>query len=162
MRAPAQGIAHRQRVRVAAQLATAQDEGPPVPVEKAAYHWPIFSNEYVMLLRVLHGSRQGLELPHPLARSDHRAGPSRRQCRPGVRQGARGAEGGHPRQCRLHRLFQEAVHPPLDQHRRYTVQQHRHCAAQAGPRHLHAAGARCSGLPATVRQRAGARLAAPA
>jgi hypothetical protein len=35
-----------------AMLATAQDEGPPVPVEKAAYHWPIFSNEYVMLLRV--------------------------------------------------------------------------------------------------------------
>jgi hypothetical protein len=31
--------------------ATAQDEGPPVPVEKASYHWPIFSNEYVMLLR---------------------------------------------------------------------------------------------------------------
>jgi hypothetical protein len=35
-----------------APFATAQDEGPPVPVEKAAYHWPIFSNEYVMLLRV--------------------------------------------------------------------------------------------------------------
>ena len=31
---------------------TAQDEGPPVPVEKAAYHWPIFRNDYVMLLRV--------------------------------------------------------------------------------------------------------------
>jgi hypothetical protein len=30
----------------------AQDEGPPVPVQKAAYHWPIFSNDYVMLLRV--------------------------------------------------------------------------------------------------------------
>jgi hypothetical protein len=30
----------------------AQDEGKPVPVEKAAYHWPIFSNEYVMMLRV--------------------------------------------------------------------------------------------------------------
>jgi hypothetical protein len=35
-----------------AHPATAQDEGPPVAVEKAAYHWPIFSNEYVMLLRV--------------------------------------------------------------------------------------------------------------
>jgi hypothetical protein len=35
-----------------AHQATAQDEGPPVPVEKAAYHWPIFRNEYVMLLRV--------------------------------------------------------------------------------------------------------------
>jgi len=33
-------------------FATAQDEGPPVPVEKAAYHWPIFSNDYVMVLRV--------------------------------------------------------------------------------------------------------------
>ena len=32
--------------------ATAQDEGPPVPVEKAAYHWPVFRNDYVMLLRV--------------------------------------------------------------------------------------------------------------
>src|SRR5262245_41366777 len=30
----------------------AQDEGKPVPVEKAAYHWPIFSNDYIMLLRV--------------------------------------------------------------------------------------------------------------
>lgn len=30
----------------------AQDEGKPVPVEKAAYHWPIFSNDYVMMLRV--------------------------------------------------------------------------------------------------------------
>jgi hypothetical protein len=30
----------------------AQDEGPPVPVEKAAYHWPVFRNEYVVLLRV--------------------------------------------------------------------------------------------------------------
>jgi hypothetical protein len=39
-------------VAVSAQLATAQDEGPPVPVEKAAYHWPIFRNEHVMLLRV--------------------------------------------------------------------------------------------------------------
>ena len=32
--------------------ASAQTEGPPVPVEKAAYHWPIFRNDYVMLLRV--------------------------------------------------------------------------------------------------------------
>ncbi len=32
--------------------AAAQVEHPPVPVEKAAYHWPEFSNEYVMLLRV--------------------------------------------------------------------------------------------------------------
>jgi hypothetical protein len=35
-----------------AHVASAQDEGKPVPVQKAAYHWPIFSNEYVMLLRV--------------------------------------------------------------------------------------------------------------
>lgn len=35
-----------------AHPATAQDEGPPVPGEKASYHWPIFRNEYVMLLRV--------------------------------------------------------------------------------------------------------------
>jgi quercetin dioxygenase-like cupin family protein len=32
--------------------AVAQDEGPPVPVEKANYHWPVFRNDYVMLLRV--------------------------------------------------------------------------------------------------------------
>jgi hypothetical protein len=30
----------------------AQNEGPPVPVEKAAYHWPVFRNEYAMVLRV--------------------------------------------------------------------------------------------------------------
>jgi hypothetical protein len=33
-------------------FATAQEERPPVPVQKAAYHWPIFSNDYLMLLRV--------------------------------------------------------------------------------------------------------------
>jgi quercetin dioxygenase-like cupin family protein len=33
--------------------ATAQDEGAPVPVEKAAYHWPVFRNDYIMLLRVV-------------------------------------------------------------------------------------------------------------
>jgi hypothetical protein len=33
--------------------AAAQNEYPPVPVEKAAYHWPVFSNEYVMVLRVM-------------------------------------------------------------------------------------------------------------
>src|SRR5438309_1973012 len=32
--------------------AAAQNEYPPVPVEKAAYHWPVFSNEHVMVLRV--------------------------------------------------------------------------------------------------------------
>jgi len=32
--------------------ASAQTESPPVPVEKASYHWPVFSNDYVMLLRV--------------------------------------------------------------------------------------------------------------
>jgi hypothetical protein len=31
--------------------ALAQDE-KPVPVEKAAYHWPVFRNEHVMVLRV--------------------------------------------------------------------------------------------------------------
>lgn len=37
---------------VITSAAMAQDEGPPVPVEKAAYHWPVFRNEYVMVLRV--------------------------------------------------------------------------------------------------------------
>jgi len=32
--------------------ATAQDEGPPVPVEKAAYHVPVFRNDLVTVLRV--------------------------------------------------------------------------------------------------------------
>src|SRR5574342_711875 len=32
--------------------AAAQVEHPPVPVEKAAYHWPVFSNDHVMVLRV--------------------------------------------------------------------------------------------------------------
>jgi hypothetical protein len=32
--------------------AVAQDEGPPVPVDKAAYHVPVFRNEYLTLLRV--------------------------------------------------------------------------------------------------------------
>jgi hypothetical protein len=32
--------------------AAAQDEGPPVPVDKAAYHVPVFRNEYLTLLRV--------------------------------------------------------------------------------------------------------------
>src|ERR1051325_8868428 len=32
--------------------AGAEVEYPPVPVEKAAYHWPVFSNEHVMVLRV--------------------------------------------------------------------------------------------------------------
>ena len=32
--------------------AVAEDEQTPVPVEKAAYHWPVFSNEHVMVLRV--------------------------------------------------------------------------------------------------------------
>jgi hypothetical protein len=36
----------------AALPAAAQVEHPPVPVEKAAYHWPVFSNEHVMVLRV--------------------------------------------------------------------------------------------------------------
>lgn len=32
--------------------AAAQEEGPPVPVEKAAYHWPVFRNEFMTVLRV--------------------------------------------------------------------------------------------------------------
>src|SRR5262245_44335953 len=37
---------------VLAAPVAAQEEHPPVPVEKAAYHWPVFSNEHVMVLRV--------------------------------------------------------------------------------------------------------------
>lgn len=32
--------------------AAAQVEHPPVPVQNAAYHWPVFNNEHVMVLRV--------------------------------------------------------------------------------------------------------------
>jgi hypothetical protein len=35
-----------------AQAATAQDEGPPVPVDKVSYHVPVFRNDYVTVLRV--------------------------------------------------------------------------------------------------------------
>ena len=35
------------------QPAMAQSEGPPVPVQQASYHWPVFSNDKVMVLRVL-------------------------------------------------------------------------------------------------------------
>jgi hypothetical protein len=35
-----------------AQASTAQDEGPPVPVDKASYHVPVFRNDYVTVLRV--------------------------------------------------------------------------------------------------------------
>src|SRR4029078_3735588 len=38
---------------VLALPAAAEDEQTPVPVEKAAYHWPVFSNEHVMVLRVI-------------------------------------------------------------------------------------------------------------
>jgi hypothetical protein len=34
------------------QPATAQDDGPPVPIEKAPYHLPAFTNEYITLLNV--------------------------------------------------------------------------------------------------------------
>src|SRR5262245_1096408 len=34
------------------QPARAQNEGSPVPVEKAAFHWPVFRNEHVIVLRV--------------------------------------------------------------------------------------------------------------
>lgn len=32
--------------------AMAQDEGPAVPIEKAPYHLPVFTNEYVTVLNV--------------------------------------------------------------------------------------------------------------
>src|SRR5439155_1202798 len=54
------GIAMRHQLKIPlvlcafalAQPATAQDEGPPVPVEKAAYHVPVFSNQFLSVLRV--------------------------------------------------------------------------------------------------------------
>lgn len=39
--------------------AAPQFEHPPVPVENAAYHWPVFSNEHVMVLRVYFPPRRG-------------------------------------------------------------------------------------------------------
>jgi quercetin dioxygenase-like cupin family protein len=35
-----------------AQPAAAQVEGPPVPVDKAAYHVPVFRNEYIAVVNV--------------------------------------------------------------------------------------------------------------
>src|SRR3954466_16235694 len=35
------------------QLASAQQEPVAVPVEKAAYHWPVFRNDLVTVLRVI-------------------------------------------------------------------------------------------------------------
>ena len=32
--------------------AMAQDQGPAVPIEKASYHLPVFTNEYVTVLNV--------------------------------------------------------------------------------------------------------------
>src|ERR1044071_6795071 len=40
-------------VLVLALPAAAQTEYPPVPVEKASYHWPVFKNDLVMVLRVI-------------------------------------------------------------------------------------------------------------
>ena len=74
--------------------AAAQVEHPPVPVEKAAYHWPVFSNEHVMVLRVYFPPGQRLELPHPLARSDQRAGRGRRERGSGAGRGADPARPG--------------------------------------------------------------------
>ena len=141
----------------------AQDEGPPVPVEKAAYHWPIFSNDYVMLLRVYMRPGKGSNFHiHSLDQISIlvEAGANEGQVfgkteKIAPKAGTRGSVG-------FTALLQEVIHPPLDQHRRDAVQQSRRRAAQAGPRHLHAAGARRSGLPAAVRQRAGARVAAAA
>jgi opacity protein-like surface antigen len=40
-------------VLASAAPATAQQEPAPVPVEKASYHWPVFHNELVTVLRVI-------------------------------------------------------------------------------------------------------------
>lgn len=39
-------------VAALAQPSLAQDDGPPVPIEKAPYHLPAFTNEYITLLNV--------------------------------------------------------------------------------------------------------------
>lgn len=47
----AAGLALGCALALASPLA-AQTEQPPVPVEQAAYHWPVFKNAHVMVLRV--------------------------------------------------------------------------------------------------------------
>ena len=137
----------------------AQEEGPPVPVEKAAYHWPVFSNDYVMVLRVYIPARQGLELPHPFDSTRSacwsRPAPTRarstaRQPSPRAKAGTRGSVGftAYSKKTFTHRSTNMADD---------AVPQHRRRAAQAAARQLHAAGARRSGLRAAVRQRARAR-----
>ena len=53
------GVAVRRQLKIlilsafgAVQPALAQDEGPPVPLQKSAYHVPVFSNEFLNVLRV--------------------------------------------------------------------------------------------------------------
>ena len=110
----------------------------------------------------LYAARQGLEFPHPLARPDQHPGRGRRQRRPGLRQGGKDPRQG--RDARQRRLHRPTPRRPFTHRSTNTADGPFNnlviALLKPEPRHLHAAGARRSGLPATVRQRARARLAA--
>ena len=84
------------------QPATAEDEGPPVPVQNASYHQPVFTNDRVMVLNVYIPPGRSLELPHPFARPDRRA---RRGGRPDRAGDGRTGDRAAPRHQGQRQLF---------------------------------------------------------
>ena len=162
MRYLLKALARRLPARARCMPMLAQDEGTPVPVEKAAYHWPIFSNDYIMMLRVYMRPGKGsnfhihsIDQISVLVEAGANEGQVYGKARTDPRQGR------DARQRRLHPLSPRRHSPTArPTSARRPVRQYRRRAAQAGARQLHAAGARGSGLHAAVRQRARARLAA--
>ena len=138
---------------IAAMLpAIAQDEGPPVPVEKAAYHWPVFSNEYIMLLRVVMTPGKGsnyhvhsLDQISVLVGAGANAGQVYGKERVAPKAGKRGNVSFTPYSKKgpfTHRSTNMGTGP---------VRQYRGCAPEAWPGGLQAAGARGFGLHADFR-----------
>src|SRR5206468_5547201 len=76
-------------------------------------------------------ARSRLELPHPLARSDQRAGRGRRERGSGAGRGADPGSAGDKRSGEFHRLFEKNIHPQVDQYGRNALPEHRHRAPEA-------------------------------
>ena len=119
--------------------AAAQVEHPPVPVEKAAYHWPVFSNEHVMVLRVYFPPGRGSNYHiHSLdqisvqveagANAGQVWGEAPTPARPGTK-----------RSGEFHGLFEKDIHPQVNQHGGDALPEHRHRAPEAK------AGGSCAG-----------------
>ena len=132
--------------------AAAQDEGPGVPVEQAAYHVPVFHNDYVALLRVNIPSQRSagyhIHSLGPDQHTDRGSGPGR----PGARPGADTAAPKSARERELHRVFQEGDDAQGQQCRPDPIPQHRHHLAGCAARPLHAGLARRRRLYAADRQ----------